>query len=93
MQGDENQATEGEGGGFEAGGAPGQSYGVIDDGDKFGAGGREVGERGAGEVTFGGWRGIGSAVGLEVGVVGGMGEGRFEFSEPGGPPRFFRTAD
>jgi hypothetical protein len=68
---------------LDAGGVLGQSHGVIDDGHEFATGAGVVDESGAGEVTSGGWRGIGSVVELEVGVVAGVGEGRFEFSEPG----------
>lgn len=85
LQSDEDQAAEGEGAGFEAGGVLGQAQSVIDDGNEFGASGSEVDEGRACEVTPGRWRGIGSAIGPQVRVVvGGLREGRFEFSEPGG---------
>ncbi len=84
VQGEQDQAAYGQRGGFETGRVLDQAHGPVDHRGEFGAAGGQVGEGGAGEVTVAGWRGAGSAVGPQVGMVSGVGEGGGEFPEPGG---------
>lgn len=84
LQSEQGQPADGQRGGLETGRVLAQAHGMVDHGGEFGAGGGQVSEGGPGEVTVAGWRGAGLAVGPQVGVVSGVGEGGVEFPEPGG---------